>query len=108
MTEREKQLIEAYIPSPKDTSLGVFEYYAQDSSGRVQKVEIVDILPYRETTYYGIVQVNTRKHIKGWREYEAFAMGDLYDNKEDCKNDTHLGYDYWENLRKIQEREAAL
>lgn len=108
MTEREKQLIEAYIPSPKDTSLGVFEYYAQDSSGRVQRVEIVEILPYRETTYYSIVQVKTRKRIRGWREYEAFAMGDLYDNKEDCKNDTHLGYDYWENLRKIQEREAEL
>nr|DAU80454.1 MAG TPA: hypothetical protein [Caudoviricetes sp.] len=27
MTEREKQLIEAYIPSPRDPELGLMQYY---------------------------------------------------------------------------------
>lgn len=109
MTEREKELIEAYIPSPRDTALGDFQYYAQDLSGRIQKVEITDICPRaNEETVYRVVQADTRKRVKGWREYDGFAMSDLYDNKQDCKDETHLGYSYWEHLREIQQREAAL
>ena len=29
--------------------------------------------------------------------------GDLYDNREDCKNQTHMGCSWWEQLRKIQQ-----
>lgn len=111
MTEREKELIEAYIPSPRDTALGDFQYYAQDLSGRIQKVEITDICPRANgETVYRVVQADTRKRVKGWRDYDGFAMSDLYDNKQDCKDETHLGYSYWERLREIQQKEirAAL
>ncbi len=107
MTDREKELIEAYIPSPRDNTLDSFQYYAQDSSGRIQKVEITDILPRAEgETVYRVVQADTRKRVKGWREYDSYAMSDLYDNKQDCKDETHIGYSYWERLREIQQREA--
>lgn len=103
MTDREKELIEAYIPSPRDNTLDSFQYYAQDSSGRIQKVEITDILPRAEgETVYRVVQADTRKRVKGWREYDSYAMSDLYDNKQDCKDETHIGYSYWERLREIQ------
>lgn len=109
MTEREKELIEAYIPSPRDTTLGDFEYYAQDQNGRIQRVEITDILPTADGgTLYRVVQTNSRHRVKGWRDYDGYAMSDLYDNKQDCKDETHLGYNYWERLREIQRREAAL
>ena len=78
MTEREKELVEAYIPSPRDTALGDFQYYAKDSSGRIQKVEITDILPRAEgETVYLVVQADTRKRVKGWREYDSFAMSEM-------------------------------
>ena len=105
MTEREKRLIEAYIPSPKDTTLRDFEYYVKDSSDRVQKVEITDMLPFGETTLYRVVQADTRKQVKNFRKYGAFAMCDMYDNKTDCRDNTHIAYDNWERLREIQQRE---
>lgn len=107
MTDREKQLIEAYIPSPKDTALKDFEYYVKDSNDRVQKVEITDMLPFGETMLYRVVQVDTRKQIKNFRKYDAFAMCDMYDNKTDCRDCTHSCYSYWERLREIQQEEAA-
>lgn len=103
MTEREKQLIEGYIPSPRDTTLKDFEYYVKDLNGRVQKVEITDILPFGETTLYRVVQADTRKQIKNFRKYDAFLMCDMYDNKTDCRDNTHIAYDNWEYLRKIQQ-----
>lgn len=107
MTEREKQLIEAYIPSPRDPELGLMQYYVQDSSNRVQKVEITDILPSIDAeTTYRVVQADTRKRVKGWKKHDAFAMSDLYDNRQDCKDCTHLCCSYWERLRKIQQEEV--
>ena len=109
MTDREKELIEAYIPSPRDTTLGDFEYYAQDLNGRIQRVEITDIFPTADGgTLYRVVQTNSRHRVKGWCDYDAYAMSDLYDNKQDCKDETHLGYNYWERLREIQQKEATL
>lgn len=35
------------------------------------------------------------------KSLNLFAMSDLYDNKQDCKDETHLGYSYWEHLREI-------
>lgn len=107
MTEREKQLIEAYIPSPRDTALDDFQYYAEDMAGRIQKVEITDILPLADgNAVYLVVQADTRKRVKGWRDYDGFGMSDLYDNKQDLKNGTHLMYSDWEELREIQRKES--
>lgn len=36
----------------------------------------------------------------GW-----YFMGALYDNKEDCRNNTHPWYNYWERLRELQQKE---
>lgn len=106
MTDREKQLIEAYIPSPRDEELGLMQYYVQDSNNRVQKVEITSIFPDEDVgTTYLVVQANTRKRIKGWRKYETFAKSDLYDNRQDCRDCTHPCYEYWERLREIQQKE---
>lgn len=106
MTERERRMIEGYLPSPPDESLGDFEYYVK-SNERVYKVEIANIFPFDEATLYGVVTVNKRVPVRGWRELGAFAMCDLYDNKEDCRNDTHPVYDNWEYLRKIQKEEET-
>lgn len=109
MTEREKMFIEAYIPSPRDTALDVFQYYAQDMAGRIQKVEITDILPLAdERTVYLVVQADARKRVKGQREYGGYEMRDLYDNKQDCKDETHPFCDFWERLRETQQREGAM
>lgn len=35
MTDREKLMIEAYIPSPRDESLEDFEYYVKADNGRI-------------------------------------------------------------------------
>lgn len=109
MTEREKQLIEAYIPSPRDTTLGEFQYYVKDSSGRIQKVEITDIYSCADgETLYRVVQADTRRQVKGWRKYDGYAMSELYDNKQDCKDEIHIGYSCWEQLREIQQKEACV
>lgn len=108
MTERQKQLIEAYIPSPRDESLGIFECFVEDSNGKIQRVEITDIMPSNDyDTIYLVVQVNTRKRVKGWLKYDGFSMGYLYDNKQDCKDCTHTSYSLWEDLRKLQENEVT-
>ncbi len=108
MTDRERELIKAYIPSPRDTTLGDFEYYVQDSSGRIQKVEIQNFCPCGENMLYQVVQVDTRKRVKGWKKYDGFTMSDLYDNKQDCKDNSHYMYDGWERLREIQKEEGCL
>ena len=100
MTEREKELIEAYIPSPRDTTLGDFQYYAQDLSGRIQKVEITDICPRANgETVYRVVQADTRKRVKGWRDYDGFAMSDLYDNIQ--IDESVIFLDYGENTERF-------
>lgn len=90
MTDREKELVAAYIPSPRDTTLprhedttiNDFEYYVEDLSGRIQRVEITNILPaLDDETIYLVVQSDTRKRVKGWQKYDGFTMGYLYDNK---------------------------
>lgn len=107
LTDREKQLIEAYIPSPRDTSLTEFEYYVEDMSGTIQRVEITDILPrIDKDTIYLVVQTNTRRRVKGCQEYDGFTMSYLYDNKKDCKDGTHNCFPYWERLREIQTKEG--
>lgn len=111
MTDREKELIAAYIPSPRDTTLGDFEYYVKDLSGHVQRVEITNILPLlddNDETIYLVVQSATRKRVKGWQKYGGFTMGYLYDNRQDCKDCTHNCFSRWERLREIQQREAGV
>ena len=109
MTEREKQMIEAYIPSPPDPTLRDQEYYFKQN-GRVIRVFALDVLPLHDGTEYGLYQ----ERGTGLRWVDGYGLGDrmrgarrhdLYDNKEDCRNDTHMVYDDWEYLREAQKRE---
>lgn len=115
MTERQKQLIEGYIPNPRDRSLENGEYYLLyygRGGERIRKVYIREILPHSEGysswNEYGVYDSKTNARIdSGWNSpFRGHKMADLYDNKEDCKNQTHVMYDGWEELRKIQEREG--
>lgn len=108
MTDREKQLIEAYIPSPRDPELEMFEYYAKDTADRIHKVRITNIYDFQDKSYFAVCEVNSGKRVVceyGDPYFKGFRMQYLYDNKDDCRNNTHFGYDEWEKLREIQMEE---
>lgn len=109
MTDRQKQMIEAYLPSPPDPELGFNEYYVLDKADRVRKVRIRDILPNGDHVTYGVAEVSTNRRIDaGWdSEFIGFRMCALYDNKQDCRDQTHMMYDSWEYLRQLQREEQA-
>lgn len=104
MTDRERQLIEAYLPHPRDPELPEGEYYVLDRANRVQRVYVTDIYPHFEgEDELVVVQADTRKTVTGWMEFGGFPMSDLYDNREDCRARAHVAYAYWEQLRKLEE-----
>ena len=113
MTERQKKMIETYIPSQPGPDLEFGEFYMADSADRVIRVRVVSVsysiedYEIRRVVTVGRTQrgvYNARGEygrIPGWYYPRA-----LYDNKQDCRNDTHYMYDEWEALRKIQKAEA--
>ena len=109
MDERTRLMIETYIPGPRDETLGDGEYYYLQNN-RVIRVWALDILPYRHGTEYGIYQQRGGRLVRvdtGWGDpNRGVNMGELYDNKDDCRNGTHGWVEGWENLRKIQEQES--
>ena len=109
MTDRQKQMIETYLPSPPDPELGFNEYYVLDKADRVRKVHMREILPNGDDTTYGVYEVSSGRRIDaGWdSEFIGFRMSALYDNKQDCRDQTHMMYDGWENLRRLQEEEQS-
>ena len=109
MTDREKLMIETYLPHPKDPALGWDEYYVQDTAGRVQHVRLTDVFPGKpgQEIEYGVRRVSDNRYIDcGLGDFRGFTMADLYDNKQDCKDRTHGGYSFWEHLRHVQKVEA--
>lgn len=109
LTDRQKQMIEAYLPHQRDKSLGFGEYYARDVSGRVYKVFIRDINPsMRENgSLYGVLYDGSGKKFDAGFGYGRTHKYELYDNREDCRDQTHPCYDGWEELRQAQEREEV-
>lgn len=114
LTERQKRMIESYLPSPRDQSLEEGEYYVLyygRSREYVRKVRIANIFPITEGwssyTEYDVYDVKSGARVdSGWgSRFRGFRMHALYDNKEDCRNQTHIMYDDWEQLRKLQEAE---
>ena len=101
MSTRE-QMIEAYLPNPRDPELSEDEYYVRDRADRVRKVTIVNILPWDDATEYEVMEVSTWREVRSWRDgdFRGFRMGEMYDNRKDCKNMTHDHYDGWESLRR--------
>ena len=43
MTDRQRQMIEGYLPHPRDPDLDSFDYYVEDMRGRAVKVHIQNI-----------------------------------------------------------------
>lgn len=113
MTDRERQLIESYIPGQRDPELDFDEYYVLDARDRPVKVRIVNIAPRGDRTVYqvetpagrlvhGCWETDTETWGGGW-----YAKAHLYDNKDDCRSSTHLMYDEWERLRETQRKEQG-
>lgn len=105
MTDREKLMIDTYIPHQRDPDLDAMEYYWMDNANRVQKVYIRDIMcSFDEPDTYGCLYSATDKAVRDYNgEYGKIHKSDLYDNKQDCKDRTHSQIDWWESLRNLQE-----
>lgn len=103
MTEKQRGMIRDYLPHGRDPELGDDEYYVEDLSGRIVKVRIVDINPSKGMgTVYGVVMANSARRVNPGYD-NGFAMSELYDNKQDCKDMTHAGFNHWEELRQLEE-----
>ena len=111
MTDRQRRFIESYIPSPRDETLKDGEYYYMyDGSSRsyVRKVYIRGIFPNGDYTEYEILDARTHAVVDlGYGDpFHGVRMAELYDNRQDCKDQTHFLYDGWEDLRRIQTEET--
>lgn len=107
MTERQRKLIAAYLPHPRDPELDPFDYYVKDMADRIQKVHIVNIIPGPEDETLYCVYTDKGRQIWSWHDpqFGGFHFSELYDNKEDCKDQTHLWFNGWEELRRLQKEE---
>ena len=111
MTDRERLMIQEYLPNPPDPTLDVEEFYFLQNN-RVIRVYALDCLPHKHDTCYGIYkkQGGHLVHVNdGWDDtgFHGVYRHELYDNKEDCKNQTHSWCDNWEYLRELQQKEMA-
>ena len=98
-----RKKIETYIPSPRDKSLSFNEYYV-NQNGRVKRGHVRDAYETDDgEDLFGLVDDRGRQ-IHGLWEFDSFRRCELYDNADDCRNQTHGAYDDWEALRKIQEK----
>lgn len=115
MTDRERLMIQEYLPNPPDPTLGFEEFYYRQSTMKgeqVIKVQVREILPTKEGLEYGIFQIygnNLRWVDVGWgSRNRGCHRSELYDNKEDCRNQAHMWCEFWESLRDLQRKEGLL
>lgn len=102
--EATRKKIEAYIPSPRDKSLRPYCDYYVNQSGRVKLGHVREQFETDDgEDLLGLVDDRGRQ-IHGLWEFDSFRRCELYDNVDDCRNQTHGAYDDWEALRKIQEK----
>lgn len=99
---KRRELAEKYIPSPRDETLDEDEYYVLSVNGVVQKGWISDIAADR----YGNELYRLRNSKGIVRSWDSDSLGytqkmNLYDNKKDCKAETHYCYNDWEELRNV-------
>ncbi len=115
--ERVRRRIEEYLPNPPDPELGFSEYYYLQSTMKgeqVIKVQVAAIFPgeIHQPDEYEIYQIRSdglRWVDVGWGDrFRGAYKSQLYDNKEDCRNQTHLWEENWERLRTIQQEEGLL
>ena len=99
-------LIETYIPHKRDESLQEDEYYVLTANGTVQKGVVRDLaFNARGEDLFRLW--NGRGVIHCWASDNMgyVTKRHLYDNKQDCKDNTHFAYDDWERLRALQIQE---
>ena len=115
--DRTRQMIELYLPNPPDPELGFSEYYYRQSTMKgeqVIKVRVTSIFPgeRHQPAEYEIFQVwgNGLRWVDvGWGDRCRGAfMSQLYDNKQDCRDQTHQWSEDWRRLRGIQRKEGML
>ena len=106
MTERQKQMIDSYLPNPRDESLDPFEYYYQRDDGKIFKVYISEICPLEHGTGYRCRYSHNGNMVHAFGEYETIPMRQLYDNRQDCIDCSHLMFDEWEELRELQKKDG--
>ena len=113
MTDRQRQMIEGYLPNLRDPDLGQFDYYVEDARGRAVVVHIQNIAydRYDNTIYQ--VRTDSGRLVHGPFETSPdlmggswYTMANLYDNKKDCIYSTHCMFSGWEELRKLQQKEV--
>lgn len=114
MTDRERELCLFYIPGEPDGTLGAEEFYwLQPTLGgdRVIRVYALDVLPRHDGTEYGIYQKRSGDMVRidaGYGDpFRGVPRSALYDNKADCKAQTHMLFDGWERLRQLQREEGT-
>lgn len=108
MDDRTRQMIEAYLPHPRDPSLEAGEYFFKRDTMRgpqIIRVFPLDIMPMRDGTEYGIYQSRGGRlvRIDGRGDGDpcrGVRMHELYDNRQDCLDGTHTCFDEWEDLRR--------
>jgi hypothetical protein len=113
MTDRQRQMIEFYLPNPRDPELEPMEYYVEDMRGRAVKVHIQDIAANRDGVAIHQVRTDSGRLVHGPWETEPdligggwYTMANMYDNRLDCINSEHSMCNEWEQLRELQLKEA--
>lgn len=103
MTEIEKELIETYIPHKRDKNLEEYEYYILTANDTVQKGVVRDIA-FNARGEDLFCLWNGRGVVRSWASNNMgyVTKRHLYDNKQDCKDQTHFAYDDWEKLRELE------
>ena len=109
MTDRERQMIAEYLPNPPDPSLDFEEFYFLQNN-RVIRVYALDCFCHEHDVCYGLYTKRGGRLVRvdeGWGDpFHGAYRHELYDNKEDCRNQTHSWFDRWEQLRELQKKEA--
>lgn len=108
MTERERRLIDFYIPTPPDPTLGFMDFYMQDSADRVIRVHATSIAADDDGEYRRVWRKNGNGVFNASGEVSGhpgwYYVWALYDNKEDCRNNSHCLCGNWERLRELQQQ----
>ena len=107
MTDRMKQMIKWYIPNPRDPELDSCEYYYKREDEKIFKVYVCDILPHDNETHYGCRYSSNGQRVHTSYDFDGIPMRQLYDNKQDCKDESHLMYDNWEWLREEEMKDEV-
>lgn len=103
--------IGAYLPNSRDGTLAHGEYfYLKDTSdgGRVIRVEVRGVMSCEDGVEYDIYQRVGRRALRvdPYNDpHRGVRKADLYDNRCDCRRQTHPAVDWWEQLRQAQREE---